>query len=149
MLMVVPGLFVVAIKSAAMLKLAVKLSGAMLCNATAKSSALVLGNIIGIGFIAALVGQGGGSLITPLLLYMELNPQQAAATGSVVMLITSSSKCSVEIFLRKNACQVWRCLLASGASCPLPLICGSQFCRFSGPYSVTCSYLDCSCGAAD
>ncbi|EER20137.1 conserved hypothetical protein [Perkinsus marinus ATCC 50983] len=91
MLMAVPGLFVVAIKSAAMLKLAVKLSGAMLCNATAKSSALVLGNIIGIGFIAALVGQGGGSLITPLLLYMELNPQQAAATGSVVMLITSSS----------------------------------------------------------
>ncbi|KAF4674257.1 hypothetical protein FOL46_005432 [Perkinsus olseni] len=70
-----PGLVVLVAKSPDMIKLAVKLSGALLC----------------IGFIAAMVGQGGGSLMTPLLLYMDLNPQQASATGSVVMLITSSS----------------------------------------------------------
>ncbi|KAF4695386.1 hypothetical protein FOZ60_004877 [Perkinsus olseni] len=74
-LILMPGLVVLVAKSPDMIKLAVKLSGALLC----------------IGFIAAMVGQGGGSLMTPLLLYMDLNPQQASATGSVVMLITSSS----------------------------------------------------------
>ncbi|KAF4676274.1 hypothetical protein FOL47_006430 [Perkinsus chesapeaki] len=74
-LLAVPGIYIIVNKSPGVFNISIKLSAALLC----------------IGFIAAMVGQGGGTLITPLLLHMELDPAQASATGSVVMLVTSSS----------------------------------------------------------
>lgn len=45
----------------------------------------------GFGLVATIAGASGGMLLNPMLLYMGLDPQQVAATSTVILLVSSSS----------------------------------------------------------
>jgi uncharacterized membrane protein YfcA len=53
---------------------------------------LALGSLLGgaaIGFLAGMVGRGGGTLVVPLLLLLGLDPKRAAATSSFAVCLSS------------------------------------------------------------
>ncbi|KAF4695387.1 hypothetical protein FOZ60_004878 [Perkinsus olseni] len=58
---------------------------------SSKAAITLSGSLLGIGFLAAVVGISGGIIITPLVMFMGLTPPQASGTGSVVILVNSSS----------------------------------------------------------
>ncbi|EER16000.1 conserved hypothetical protein [Perkinsus marinus ATCC 50983] len=58
---------------------------------SSKAALTLSGSLLGIGFLAAVVGISGGIIITPLVMFTGLTPPQASGTGSVVILVNSSS----------------------------------------------------------
>jgi len=81
--------------------------------------ALVVSSLLGgaaIGFLAGMVGRGGGSLVVPLLILMGLNAKRAAATSSLAVCASSLTGFLSHLAITGSAPLVhWFALLTAAA----------------------------------
>ncbi len=64
---------------------------------TSESAAVALQRTIAAGIVAGLMGVGGGIVLGPLMIEMDMEPQVSSATTATMVLLTSSSAATVFI----------------------------------------------------